>query len=209
MNSPIVEPHDVHTREILAEIERGKIVTQRSLSRRLGIALGLTNSLIRRLVNKGYVKVVNVRPNRVKYLITPAGILEKARATRSYLEQTLLLYTETRQHIHAGLLAASEQRRSNPNGSRLRVVFYGVSEVAEIAYVCLQDTDLDLVGIVDDRRTGSFFGAPIYSSAALTSSLLDGKPFDKVIVMAFSRDEEIQRRLEAAGLREERVCWLE
>src|SRR6185369_5551577 len=138
-----VNSHDVHTREILAEIERGKPVSQRSLSKRLGIALGLTNLLIRQLVNKGDVKVVNVRPNRVSYLITPAGIAEKARATRSYLARTLLLYTETRPPIHAGLLAASEQRRSNSNGDgRLRVVFYGASEVAEIAYVCLQDTDL-------------------------------------------------------------------
>src|ERR1051325_6352873 len=111
LTNPSVTSHDAHTREILAEIERGKAVTQRSLSKRLGIALGLTNSLIRRLVNKGYVKVVNVRPNRVKYLITPAGIAEKTRATRSYLARTLNLYTETRQHIHAGLVAAAK-----PNG---------------------------------------------------------------------------------------------
>jgi DNA-binding MarR family transcriptional regulator len=204
-----VNSHDVHTREILAEIERGKAVTQRSLSKRLGIALGLTNLLIRRLVTKGFVKVVNVRPNRVTYLITPAGIAEKARATRDYLEQTLTLYTETRQHIHAGLLAAAKPNGSNGNGTgRLRVVFYGAGEIAEIAYVCLQDTDLELVGVVDDRRTGSFFGTPICSPAALTPSILDGRPFDLVVVTMFSRDEEIQRRLESAGLDDERVRWL-
>ena len=199
--------HDVHTREILAEIERGKAVTQRSLSKRLGIALGLTNSLIRRLVNKGFVKVVNVRPNRVKYLITPTGIAEKARATRSYLARTMGLYTQTRQHIQAGLLAAAKD--SNGQG-RLRIVFYGAGEMAEIGYVCLQETDrLELVAVVDDRRTGTFFGAPILPSAALQATCVNDIPFDRVIVMSLEEVDDIRARLKSSGCPEARVAWLE
>lgn len=198
--------HDIHTREILAEIERGKAVSQRSLSKRLGIALGLTNSLIRRLVNKGYVKVVNVRPNRVKYLITPAGIAEKTRATRSYLERTLHLYTETRQHIRAGLVAAANANGSN---GRVRVVFYGASAIAEIAYICLQDTNLELVGVIDDRRTGSFFGAPIHPHQALRETSVNGVPFDRVIVMSLENPDEIRDRLLSSGCPADHVCWLE
>src|SRR5262249_49965563 len=159
--------------------------TQRSLSKRLGIALGLTNSLIRRLVNKGYVKVVNVRPNRVKYLITPAGIAEKARATRSYLARTVHLYLETRQHIHNGLIAAADGKGVNGGrNGRVRIVFYGAGEIAEIAYMCLQETDLELVGVIDDRRTGSFFGAPILPSRALRDTSLNDIPFDRLIVLS-------------------------
>lgn len=208
VNSPFVNSHDAHTREILAEIERGKGVTQRSLSKRLGIALGLTNLLIRRLVNKGYVKVVNVSPNRVKYLITPAGIAEKARATRSYLERTLHLYTETRQHIHAGLLAAAVPNPSNGDG-RIRVVFYGAGEIAEIAYICLQDTDLELVGVVDERRTGSFFGTPIHPPTALRATTIDGRPFDRVIVMKFAPTDETLEGLASTGVPHDRVLWLD
>ena len=201
-----MKSYDVHTREILAEIERGKGVTQRSLSTRLGLALGLTNSLIRRLVNKGYVKIVNVRPNRVKYLITPAGIAEKARATRSYLARTVNLYVETRRHIHAGLMAAS--KHANGNG-RVRVVFYGAGEIAEIGYACLQETDLELVGVIDDRRTGSFFGAPILPSAALRASRLNDTPFDRLIVMSLEEVDEIRARLKLSGCPDDQVCWLE
>lgn len=198
--------HDVHTREILAEIERGQAVTQRSLSKRLGIALGLTNSLIRRLVTKGYVKVVNVPPNRVKYLITPAGIAEKARATRSYLARTVNVYLETRQHIHAGLVAAA--RHGNGN-DRIRVVFYGAGEVAEIAYVCLQQTNLDLVGVVDDERTGSFFGTPIHTCAALRADSVNGTPFDRLIVMSLGQPEDLRERIRSSGCPDHRVCWLD
>jgi ribosomal protein S25 len=205
-----VNSHDVHTREILAEIERGKPVSQRSLSKRLGIALGLTNLLIRQLVSKGYVKVVNVRPNRVKYLITPAGIAEKARATRSYLERTLHLYTETRQHIRQGLVAVSKPNGSNGNGTgRVRVVFYGAGEIAEIAYICLQDTNLELVGVIDDRRTGSFFGAPIHPHHALRDTAVNGVPFDRLIVMSLGDVEQIRERLKSSGCPDDQISWLE
>ena len=73
---------DHHTLRLLSRIETEQVVTQRSLSKDLGIALGLTNLLIRRVAMKGWVKIVNIRPNRVRYLITPAGIIEKSRITR-------------------------------------------------------------------------------------------------------------------------------
>jgi DNA-binding MarR family transcriptional regulator len=50
--------------------------SQRSLSRDMGIALGLTNLIIRRLVHKGWVRIIRIKPNRVRYLLTPAGIAE-------------------------------------------------------------------------------------------------------------------------------------
>ncbi len=78
--------HDHHTRRILTRIEAGDKISQRSLAKELGIALGLTNLLIRRLVKKGWVKVINVRPNRVRYLITPTGIGDLITYHRSVAE---------------------------------------------------------------------------------------------------------------------------
>ena len=42
---------------VLAEVLRDPETTQRSLGRRVGISLGLTNHLVRKLVSKGYVRV--------------------------------------------------------------------------------------------------------------------------------------------------------
>lgn len=200
--------HDARTREILDEIERGKGVTQRALSKRLGIALGLTNLLIRRLVSKGCVKVVNIRPNRVKYLITPAGVAEKARATRSYIEHTLRVYTDMRTRFLEQLKEASAGASHNGNG-RARIVFYGAGEAAEIAYICLQDTNLELVGVIDDRRIGMFFGIPIHPSAMLADGSLHEVAFDHLIVTSFSETREIRARLAAAGFPTSKVSWLE
>jgi len=90
-------------RRILAEIDSRQQVTQRSLSSELGIALGLTNLLLRRLIQRGWVEVVGVKPNRVRYLLTPDGVAAKARQTRSYLNRTVRLYTHTRETIRQRL----------------------------------------------------------------------------------------------------------
>ena len=75
--------------EAIADDER---LTQRGLATRLGIALGLTNLYLKRLVRKGYVKCVNVHSNRVLYLITPKGIVEKTRLTYEFMEYSLQVY---------------------------------------------------------------------------------------------------------------------
>ena len=137
--------HDHHTRRILTELELRSKVSQRSLARELGIALGLTNLLMRRIVKKGWVKVVNARPHTVRYLITPAGMAAKARMTRAYLSSTLRFYSETRERIGESLEALSmewsvpEAEAAARNGEK-EIVFYGAGEVAEIAYVMFGST---------------------------------------------------------------------
>src|SRR4051812_42552228 len=91
--------HGRHMRGILLELESGEAVSQRRLSDRLGIALGLTNLLLRRVIAKGWVKVVHVQRNRVRYLLTPAGIAAKVHLTREYLEGTLHFYADARERV--------------------------------------------------------------------------------------------------------------
>ena len=60
MRSPLEQDtsnDQTHDRElrVLAEVDSDPEVTQRDLARRVGIALGLTNFLLRNLVQKGYI----------------------------------------------------------------------------------------------------------------------------------------------------------
>lgn len=211
---PPVGSHDHHTLRLLSQIEAGLPVTQRSLSRDLGIALGLTNLLVRRVAKKGWVKVVNIRPNRVRYLITPAGIIEKTRITREYLDNTVKLYTETRERIRASLQAISDDWSTADvaaaaGQAEKSVVFYGAGEVAEIGYVSLQGTDLNLAGVVDDRRRGMFFHLPIDAPTALRADTLNGRPFGRLVVMTFKQAPQIRGELDGLGFPPERVCWLQ
>jgi DNA-binding MarR family transcriptional regulator len=56
---PSAPAHEHHSRRILDAFESDHGVSQRSLAKELGIALGLTNLLVKRLVRKGWVRVIH------------------------------------------------------------------------------------------------------------------------------------------------------
>lgn len=176
--------------QLLSEIETAEDVTQRGLSKRLGIALGLTNLYLKRLVKKGYVKVVNVQKNRIRYLITPQGIAEKSRLTYEYLQYSMQLYHDAR-----GVLR--DRFRMLAGQGRKRMVFYGVGEAAELAYLCAREMDLDLVGVVDAEHAGRRF----LDHIVLDPCVLPQLDYDCVVITSFDDGQASRQRLEAIGLR--------
>ena len=96
---------DEYAWRILAQVEAGTAHSQRSRARRTGLPLGLTNIVFKRLVRKGLVRISRLQRNRVKYLITPAGIAEKTRMSRAYFAYTTRFYIEARNRVHAIAIA--------------------------------------------------------------------------------------------------------
>jgi DNA-binding MarR family transcriptional regulator len=198
---------DEHSRRILLAIAAGGTITQRSLAGSLGVALGLTNLLIRRLVAQGYVKLAGIGTRHVRYLMTPAGWEALGRATRASLENTVHLYTETREHIRQTLSAVSAECEPDATGQK-RVVFYGAGDVAEIAYVSLQSTDLTLVGVVDDRRTGRFFDLSISPSEHLSAQRIGTTDYARVVITSVRHADKIRARLTTLGVPDDRITCL-
>lgn len=196
-----------YAHRILSEIASGHPISQRALAGNLGIALGMTNLLVRRMIRKGWVRVSRVRPNRLAYFLTPSGLAEKARMSRDHFQNSVRLYASARDRIRASFDTLSRQW---PGGAAPRkpLVFLGTGEVAEIAYVCLQETDLELVGVVDFQGRQRFFGVPLCHALAIDSAgvawLRDGPP----VVVAFSDAEQVHRFLEDAGIAREQVFWI-
>lgn len=196
-----------YDRKVLQAIASGQRITQRSLSSDLGVALGLTNLLIRRLVAKGYVKVAGLGTCHIRYLMTASGWEALAHATRQSLENTVHLYTQTREQIRGSLSAISERCHKDAAG-RKRIVFYGAGDVAEIAYVSLQSTDLTLVGVVDDRRTGRFFDVAICPPEQLSADTIGTVPYGHVVVTSLRHADTIRARIEGRGVPPDRVSCL-
>jgi len=217
--------HDQHAHRILTELESDGRASQRSLSRNLGIALGLTNLLVRNLVRKGWVRDIHIKPNRVRYLLTPAGIAEKARMSRQVLQNNVRFYAEARDRIAERFAQLSTQlsaqlsvhvpaqwplEASDAGGGAepdKRIVFYGGGEVAEIGYICLHSTDLRLVGLVDDH-VKQFFGVPVYSRDQLRPEGVAGTPYERLVVMSFGEIDEIRTTLVALKIPADRIAWL-
>jgi len=95
--------------QILEYLERNPDTTQADLAIRLGVAVGSVNWYLKRLINKGYVKVRQMQRRRLRYLITPKGVAEKARLTQAYMQASFRIYRETRsqaRHLLAQVMEA-------------------------------------------------------------------------------------------------------
>src|SRR5688572_9162218 len=133
--------HDVYIRRILDHLDAGRPVSRRTLPGELGIALGLTNLLVRRMTRQGWIRLVRVPPNRYRYFLTPSGLAQKARMSRAYLAHSVHFYTETRDRIRQTFDTVSANWELFGGAGAEAGVFFGGGEIAEIGYVCLQDSD--------------------------------------------------------------------
>jgi len=138
---------------LLEAVHQNSRVTQRGLAGKLGIALGLANIYLRRMVHKGFIKVVNVQPNRISYLVTPRGIAEKARLTYEFMDYSLHLYGEVRQHLRTALQDCAAAGK--------RVAICGSGEAAELAYLSLKESGLEPVAVFDEEGGRDFLGMPV------------------------------------------------
>jgi DNA-binding MarR family transcriptional regulator len=71
---------------ILSEIAENETITQRELSQKLGVSLGSINVLMNKMVREGLIKMEQVSQRQVLYMLTPRGMMEKAKKTVSYLK---------------------------------------------------------------------------------------------------------------------------
>ena len=179
---------------LLSEISGEQQLSQRQLAKRLGIALGLVNSYLKNLVAKGFVRVNNFPKNRYAYLLTPTGLAEKSRLAYQHLSYFSGLYSVARQdylQLFGSLSAAGVKS----------VAFCGVDEVAEIAYLSLKETGLELELVMDaEAAGGKFFGMPVVTPAM---GLLSGN--HKIVITSLKRADNLCKELLHLGVEPSRI----
>jgi DNA-binding MarR family transcriptional regulator len=177
-----MDQQELRTLRILEEIDKNKTPSQRDLSRKLNISLGLVNSFVKRLTQKGYCKVTTIPKNRVRYLLTARGAAEKSRLTYDYLKYSFVFYRKSMSRIQAVLKEFVEQEA-------YKIVFYGAGELAEISYTLLQTTPLKLVAVIDSDRSGEQF----MDKTIMPAGPMDKIRFNKILITEINKGETIQQ----------------
>lgn len=179
-----MEKEDLQILRLMTEIDQNGDHSQRELSRRLNISLGLVNTFLKRLVNKGYFKVKTMPRNRVKYFLTPEGLARKSRLTVEYLRFSMNFYKDIKKLL---LRKYEDMQEKNVRS----ILFYGAGEVADLAYLYLQLTDIELAGIMDEKRLDqSFFGHRIGDLTRLEQS-----DWDMVLLTRLDQTDQDMRAL--------------
>jgi DNA-binding MarR family transcriptional regulator len=189
---------DVESRrdlQLLEALEQESIITQRTLAGRLGIALGLTNLYLKRLIRKGYVKCVTVAPNRLVYSLTPRGVMRKTRLTYEFMKYSLDFYRDARQHLRRSLVQAVAHRR--------RIAVYGTGDAAELVFLLIREMGLELVAVFDGASDRQFLGHPVLP---LTSH--GDISYDVMVVAVLERPAGTMKLLRQHGVQDTKVLML-
>ncbi len=184
-----MKPQDLRTLQILEEIEKNNDPSQRDLAKKLGISLGLVNSFIKRMSHKGYFKITTIPKNRISYILTPKGFTEKSRLTYEYIQFSYLFYKEARQKLRK---LFQDFTKSGVN----RVAFFGAGDLAEIAYLSLQETSIELVAIIDEETAeNKFFHLVVKNPKALPSI-----QFDKILITSINSEKNNPEKIVGWGV---------
>ncbi|MEK6763020.1 MAG: winged helix-turn-helix transcriptional regulator [Nitrospirota bacterium] len=181
---------------LLSELDRNGGATQRTLATKLGVALGLTNLYLKRLARKGYIKVTTIPRSRIRYLLTPQGFTEKSRLTYLYMQYSLSHYRDMRTRL--------KEMMSTFEGTHgRRVVIYGTTELAELAYLSLREMNIDCVGFIDESSRESFLSCPVSSPERIA-----GWHFDQVLITDLDHAAACEEQLVQSGVPREKVLRL-
>jgi len=123
---------------LLENIENDPDVNQSTLATQLGVAVGTVNWHLKRLIAKGYVKVMRAERKKLRYIITPEGIALRARLAVDYVERSFTLYRRVRQRVRDHL---SEIQKAGYESVRIT----GKGDVADICHLTCLEQDINVV----------------------------------------------------------------
>jgi EPS-associated MarR family transcriptional regulator len=108
---------DLHFR-VLKLLQADPDLSQRDLAKKLGVSNGKLHYCMKALIEKGLVKLGNFAQSKhhlgYAYLLTPAGIKQKASMTSDFLRRKMLEYEALQAEIVALQAEMKAQRAKKP-----------------------------------------------------------------------------------------------
>ena len=165
--------------KVLNKIDQSENLSQRIISRDLNVALGLANSLVKKFVKKGFLKLKEAPLKRYFYYLTPKGILEKTKLTKEYIETSLLFFKKAKEE--------DEEELQKTKKTKKIIIICGITDFTDIAVLAskIQDIKIDFIYARKDKRE-SYCGIKILHN-------LDSIKEKKKIHILIADSREIKR----------------
>ena len=177
--------------DTLLEIKQNPSLSQRSLSRKLNISLGLTNAIIKNLIHRGWLKVKKDTGRKLLYIITPEGMANVSRLMYTRFQETLHYYHYTKDLLTAYLIKLYQQGERTVN-------IYGTGQLAEITYYAGISTPLKPNAIIsDDPSKEKFLGQQTISIEDFLSQCSNHNNLSnkKIIILSTDNSEKLTKEI--------------
>jgi DNA-binding MarR family transcriptional regulator len=128
-------------------------ITQRELATRSGLSLGMTNALLRRFAEKGWVKLTRLSAKSVQYALTPEGLAEVARRTAGYFRRAARSAEQYSARLEQFVMQAKRAGAQT-------LVLAGASELDFLLEYACDRHGLVFVRTADQERAQAMSGRP-------------------------------------------------
>ena len=178
--------------DTLLQIKADPSQSQRSLSLKLNISLGLTNSILQNLIYRGWIKVQKMTGRKILYLITPEGMANVSRLMYTRFQETLHYYHYTKDLLTTYLIKLYQQGEKTIN-------IYGTGQFAEITYYTGISTPLKLNAIIsDDPSKKIFLGHEVLTLSDFIekySQQLSEKSQKELVIISTVNPDKLQQEI--------------
>ncbi|MFW6292774.1 MAG: MarR family transcriptional regulator [Spirochaetota bacterium] len=142
MSQPVTSADITHDHEldVLSQIHHNQAVKQRDIAHAIGLSLGMTNAILKRLAGKGFISMRKINARTIHYLVTPDGIDLIARRSYRYLRRTVGHVVRYKERLLELFDAAAAAPPTGPGAER--VVLAGESDLAFLVEWCAEKTGL-------------------------------------------------------------------
>lgn len=180
---------------LISEVHETPDSNQRQMSLKLGIALGLTNVLLKSLIQKGFVRVSNASWKRRLYNLTPEGLVHKLQLTTGYISRVLDHYQNVRQTLR--------QQMKNLNiNEESRIAVCGTNEFSELVYLGLKELGIEDIAFYSKGKSVGerFLGVQVEDLTAINPNC-----YDKVVIAELYDSKVLNQLLLDLGVPEQKV----
>jgi DNA-binding MarR family transcriptional regulator len=174
---------------ILDLIEKDANITQREISKHLGVAVSMINAYVTEYEKKGLIKRKKHSTKTVEYFVTKKGMERRKLLNIWYLKSSHEVYLSAKDNIIKFL-------NQIINKGFKKILLYGAGEVAEIMLQVMNDDNnipLEVLAVVDDdmiRQNQNIVNLPIISKENINQYDHDG-----ILVSSYKHHDVIRRNL--------------
>lgn len=176
---------------ILDSIDKNKDITQRELSKEVGVAVSMINSYLNEYEKEGLIKKNYQSTKTVYYYLTKKGIEKKKVLNIGYLNSSLAVYNKAKKNIIDFLNQIIIKGYKN-------ILLYGAGEVAEILLQTIalsHDFPLNVICVIDDDVDKH--EKTIVSKKIIPVEAIEGIEHDGILISSYTNNKIIIDKLKA------------
>ena len=175
------------TLKLLDNVEKEVNITQKSAAKKIGIAVGLVNTYIKRCIGKGWLKVKNIPAHRYAYYLTPEGFAKKSQLVTEYLTDSFKLFRESKLSYQKIFTECKNKKFSN-------ILLADVSDLTEISYLVSANLDIQIKGVILKKKKEirpykifTLSEVPKKTDAIIITSISDANSYHKTLKKKFPK----------------------